>query len=159
CGKAGGDLACALEDADSVHDQLSDQASTGFSASDAGIDASDGAMPIVGKLLGLLIEAAGMTGTVKVPSQAPRLTPQPASDGEDAEYRREQLKIPAGKRDNKRGCLTTVFAKNFGDVMESILVMLGNKLVDWGIDILKGALQGVKVSLLTSAASVPFIGG
>ena len=47
------------------------------------------------------------------------------------------------EKDTKRGCLLKVFAKNFTTVIESIIIMLGEKLVDWGIDMLKTLLQPV----------------
>jgi hypothetical protein len=62
-------------------------------------------------------------------------------------------------QDNKRGCLLKVFAKNFTSVLESIIIMLGNKLVDWGIDLLRTLLQPVKSALIAAAGSVPFAGG
>ncbi|MBI3070598.1 MAG: discoidin domain-containing protein [Deltaproteobacteria bacterium] len=156
----GAHLACAVEDAHNANQALNDQASSGVDMGQVGSDIGDGAEPIVGKLLGLLINAAGMTEMMKTLASAAGLTPEQASDCEDPEYRVEQMKITAGSfQDNKRGCLTKVFAKNFGDVLESIIIMLGNKLVDWGIDLLKSALKGAKASLISAAGSVPFVGG
>jgi hypothetical protein len=119
--------------------------------------AGDMASPIVGKLLGMLLKAAGLYETMKAMAQAAGLTPAQSADCEDREYRHEVMGLK-GSEDNKRGCLLKVFAKNFGSVLESIIIMLGNKLVDWAVDLLRGALQSAKTSLLASAGSVPFAG-
>ncbi|MBI3071823.1 MAG: discoidin domain-containing protein [Deltaproteobacteria bacterium] len=127
-------------------------------------DATDGIMgslaPIIGKILGMLMNAAGITDMMKTLAKAAGLTPEQGADCEDAEYRTVQMKIAKGSRlDNKRGCLSKVFAKNFVSVLESIIVMLGNKLVDWSVQLLKTGLQAAKSALLSAAGSVPFIGG
>jgi hypothetical protein len=114
-------------------------------------------MPIIGKILGLLINAAGIGDMMKQLGKAAGLTPEQGADCEDPEYRADVMKLNAPS--NKRDCLTKVFAKNFVNVLESIIVMLGNKLVDWAVDLLRQALQGVKSALLASAGSVPFAGG
>lgn len=123
--------------------------------------------PIVGKLLGMLLRASGMYEMMKTLARAAGLTPEQSVDCEDQEYRRDVMKIPACPpgtsgftcQDTKRGCLLKVFAKNFTSVLESIIVMLGDKLVDWGVDLIRTALQAVKSALLASAGSVPFAGG
>ncbi|MBI3074457.1 MAG: hypothetical protein HYY84_20285 [Deltaproteobacteria bacterium] len=125
---------------------------------EAGGAIQSGIMPIVGKLLGLVLKAEGMAETMKMLARAAGLTPEQAVDCEDPEYRREQMKLPKAE-DNKRGCLLKVFAKNFSGALESIVIMLGNKLVDWAVDALRALLQGVKTAIITVAGSVPFAGG
>ena len=160
CGD-GHHLKCTREDAESVRDVLNGDSSGGQDLGQAANGVADGIMTVVGKLLSMLLDAAGMSDMVKTLAKAAGMTPEQSSDCEDPEYRHEQLGIAPdnGLVDSKRGCLTKIFAKNFVDVMESIIVMLGNRLVDWGVDLLKQALQGVKASLLASAGSVPFVGG
>jgi hypothetical protein len=138
----------------------------GPNGKEAGDAVMEGAAPFVGKILGMLLERAGISDMMKTLAKAAGLTPEQSSDCEDPEYRREQMKIPAkdpktGKPhplDNKRGCLTKVFAKNFVSVLESIIVMLGNKLVDWVVQALRTAFMGLKESLRASAGAVPFVG-
>lgn len=116
--------------------------------------------PVVGKLLGMLLQAAGLNETMKTLARAAGMTPEQAADCEDPEYRREQMRIAVNSNeDTKRGCLLKVFARNFATVMESIIVMLGNKLVDWGVDLLRTVLQAAKSALVGAAGSVPFVGG
>lgn len=121
--------------------------------------AADVAGPIVGKLLGMLLQAAGLNETMKVLAQAAGMTPQQSADCEDREYRHDVMKLVKKDEDNKRTCLQRVFAKNFTNVLESIIIMLGNKLVDWGVDLIRNVLQPAKSALLASAGSVPFAGG
>jgi hypothetical protein len=124
----------------------------------AGNAAGDVIGEVIGKILGMLINAAGMSDMMKTLGQAAGLTPEQSADCEDPEYRRETMKLPKAQN-HKRGCLLKVFAKNFVTILENIIVMLGNKLVDWAVDLVRNALQGVKSSLLASAGSVPFAGG
>ncbi|MBI3072301.1 MAG: hypothetical protein HYY84_09305 [Deltaproteobacteria bacterium] len=120
----------------------------------------DLAAPIIGKVIGMLLNAPGMRDTMKMLAKAAGLTPEQAIDCESAEYRQEQIGIAAkSKLDNKRGCLTKVFAKNFVNVLEAIIVMLGNKLVDWAVEMLDVALMAAKLALVSAAGSVPFAGG
>ncbi|MBI3071224.1 MAG: hypothetical protein HYY84_03765 [Deltaproteobacteria bacterium] len=123
-----------------------------------GSSAGNAVMPIIGYLLGILLNQAGISDMMKTLSTAAGLTPEQSADCEDPEYRRDVMKL-AGKANNKRGCLTKVFAKNFVNVLESIIIMLGNRLVDWAVDLLNAALKGAKSALISAAGSVPFVGG
>jgi hypothetical protein len=140
----------------SVADELG--VNTDQQVGDSGGIISGALGPIIGKLLGMLVNADGMNQMMKTLAKAAGLTPEQAADCEDPEYRHGTMKL-SGKDDNKRGCLLRVFAKNFSTVLESIIIMLGNKLVDTGVDLLRTALQGLKSSLISAAGSVPFAGG
>jgi hypothetical protein len=134
------------------------QASADNEMGDAASGAGSVLVAIFGKILAMLINAAGMGEMMKTLAKAAGLTPEQSADCEDPEYRHETMKLK-GDQDNKRGCLLKVFAKNFASVLESIIIMLGNKLVDWAVNLLRTALQGAKSALLASAGSVPFAGG
>jgi hypothetical protein len=125
---------------------------------DVGGDVMTALAPVIGKLLGLLLNAAGLTDMMKTLAKAAGMTPEQSADCEDPEYRKDVMKLPENQS-TKRDCLSRVFAKNFVNVLESIIVMLGDKLVDWGVDLLRMALQAVKSAALAAAGSVPFAGG
>ncbi|MBI3072469.1 MAG: hypothetical protein HYY84_10175 [Deltaproteobacteria bacterium] len=129
----------------------------GSSQSGAGAAVAGGVSSVVGTILGIILQATGLEDLTKTLAQASGLSPEQSFDCEDAEYRKETLGL-SGSMDNKLACLTKVFLKNFGTSLESIIVMLGNRTVDLVLNILKMALKGVKATLLSSAAAVPFAG-
>ncbi|MBI3073990.1 MAG: hypothetical protein HYY84_17925 [Deltaproteobacteria bacterium] len=124
----------------------------------AGSAVAGGVSSIMGTVLGILMKALGLEDMMKTIAQASGISPEQTVDCEDPEYRKETMGL-SGANDNKLACLGKIFAKNFGSVLESLIVMLGKKLVDWVMGLLRETLGKAKQVLLTAAGSVPYVGG
>ncbi|MBI3072877.1 MAG: PAN domain-containing protein [Deltaproteobacteria bacterium] len=126
-------------------------------AGEAGGAVSGAIGPVIGKIVAIVVKQAGMEEMMKSIAKAGGINAEQSQNCEDSEYREEQMRL--GAQSSKRDCLQRIFAKNMASALESIIVMLGNKLVDYGVDTLRTLLQGVKSALVGAAGSIPFVGG
>lgn len=123
----------------------------------AGGGIGDAIKSVLSSVVGMLLNAGGMNETMKTVAKAAGVSAGQSLDCEDAEYRTQQMHLPANS--SKRDCILRAFAKNFTTSLESIIVMLGGKVVDWAVGLLRQALAPVKSAAIAAAGAVPFAGG